>query len=92
MLKLVLVWNTVAYPFGVLIVILGVNFLQNYLDGPKEERRKYEKEMKEARDSVSGKRLSSINIIIFLDMFSWILVGGIHVFMGPLGTTFCYVS
>ncbi|MDX5631699.1 hypothetical protein [Clostridioides difficile] len=81
--------HAVAYPFGVLIVILGVNFLPKlFRMDLKEERRKYEKEMKEARDSVSGKTIPEVpfNIItFFLTCLAGYLVGGIHVFMGPLG-------
>lgn len=54
----------------------------------KEERRKYEKEMKEVRDSVFGKMILEVlfNIIIFfLICLVGYLVGGIYVFMGLLG-------
>ncbi len=82
----------VGYPFGVIIVILGVNFLGRMFGFDIEsEKHKYIEEMAKARDISTVKRIpttpfSTISFAIVCVL--GYLLGNFKVFMGPLG----YVS
>jgi putative transport protein len=81
--------HAVAYPFGVLIVILGVNFFPRlFRMNIEEEWKRYEEEMKDAKDSVEGKAIPEVpfNILtFFLTTLAGYLFGQIQIYMGPLG-------
>ena len=84
--------SAVAYPFGVIIVILAVNFLNVIFKFDlDEEKRRYKIEIEEAR-SVSGIReipTTDFSIASFvLVCLVGYLIGSIKIYMGPLG----YVS
>ena len=84
--------SAVAYPFGVIIVILAVNFLNVIFKfDVEEEKRQYNIEMEAAR-FVGGVRhvdTTEFSIISFalVCLFGY-LIGSVKIFMGPLG----YVS
>ncbi len=84
--------SAVAYPFGVIIVILAVNFLNVIFKfDVEEEKKQYNLEMEAARN-ISGVRqvpTTEFSIISFalVCMFGY-LIGSIKIYMGPLG----YVS
>lgn len=84
--------SAVAYPFGVIIVILAVNFLNIIFKfDVEEEKKRYTIEMEAARN-LSGVRqvpTTEFSIISFaLVCLVGYLLGSIKVYMGPLG----YVS
>ena len=84
--------SAVAYPFGVIIVILAVNFLNVIFNfDVEEEKKKYKLEMDAARN-VSGVRqvpTTEFNLISFaIVCLAGYLLGSIKIYMGPLG----YVS
>ena len=84
--------SAVAYPFGVIIVILAVNFLNVIFKFDlNEEKRRYKVEIEEARN-VSGIRqipTTEFSILSFVIVcFVGYLIGSIRIYMGPLG----YVS
>jgi len=84
--------SAVAYPFGVIIVILAVNFLNVIFKfDVEEEKKRYAVEMEAARN-LSGVRqvpTTEFSIISFaLVCLAGYLLGSIKIFMGPLG----YVS
>lgn len=84
--------SAVAYPFGVLIVILAVNFLNVIFKfDVDEEKRRYREEMDAAR-SLSGVKevpTTPFNLISFsIVCLVGYLIGSIKIYMGPLG----YVS
>lgn len=83
----------VGYPFGVIIVILAVNFLNViFRFDVEEEKRRYRIEMEAARGSGStGKQIETtkFSIIAFAVVcFVGYMIGSINIYMGPLG----YVS
>ena len=84
--------SAVGYPFGVIIVILAVNFLNViFRFDVEEERKRYIKDMEAAR-SISGLRetpATPFSIISFATVcFFGYIIGSIKLYMGPLG----YVS
>lgn len=84
--------SAVGYPFGVIIVILAVNFLNVIFKfDVEEERRKYIADMKAAHEKAKTREIpvTSFNIISFaiVCLVGYIL-GTIKVYLGPLG----YVS
>lgn len=84
--------SAVAYPFGVLIVILAVNFLNVIFKfDVNEEKKRYREEMDAARN-LSGVRevpTTPFNLISFsIVCLAGYLIGSVKIFMGPLG----YVS
>lgn len=84
--------SAVGYPFGVIVVILAVNFLNVIFKfDVEEERKKYLIEMEAARN-VSGIKeipVTQFSIISFaLVCAVGYLLGSIKIYMGPLG----YVS
>lgn len=83
----------VGYPFGVIIVILAVNFLNViFRFDVEEEKRRYRLEMNAARESKKGGKeieTTKFSIIAFAVVcFVGYLIGSINIYMGPLG----YVS
>jgi len=81
--------SAVAYPFGVIIVILAVNFLNIIFKfDVEEEKKRYNLEMEAARN-VSGVRqvpTTEFSIISFaLVCLIGYLIGSIKIFAGPLG-------
>ena len=83
----------VGYPFGVIIVILAVNFLNViFRFDIEEEKRRYQIEMSAVRESTkSAKEIETtkFSIIAFAVVcFVGYLIGSIKIYMGPLG----YVS
>jgi len=84
--------HAVGYPFGVLIVILAVNFLNVIFKfDVEEEKRKYALEMEQARRVKLSKEVptTSFSIMSFaIVCFVGYLVGSLKIYMGPLG----YVS
>ena len=84
--------SAVAYPFGVIIVILAVNFLNVIFKfDVDEEKRLYALEMEAARNVSGVKQVptTEFSLISFalVCLFGY-LIGSIKIFMGPLG----YVS
>ena len=84
--------SAVGYPFGVIIVILAVNFLSVIFKMDVEEEKKaYRLEMQSARE-VGGIRevpTTEFSILSFaIVCFLGYLLGSIKIYMGPLG----YVS
>lgn len=84
--------SAVGYPFGVIIVILAVNFLNViFRFDVEEERKRYVADMEAAR-SISGIReipATSFSIISFATVcFAGYVIGSVKLHMGPLG----YVS
>ncbi len=84
--------SAVAYPFGVLIVILAVNFLNViFRFDVEEERKRYKLEMENARNVKGVKEIptTEFSIISFaLVCLIGYLIGSVKVYLGPLG----YVS
>jgi len=84
--------HAVGYPFGVIIVILAVNFLSVVFKfDVEEEKRRYKLEMEAARNQGGVKEIETIpfSIINFaLVCFVGYLLGSIKIHLGPLG----YVS
>ena len=84
--------HAVGYPFGVIIVILAVNFLNViFRFDVEDEKKKYALEMEAARNAGSVKEIpqTSFSIINFaLVCFIGYLIGSIKIYLGPLG----YVS
>ena len=84
--------HAVGYPFGVIIVILAVNFLNVvFRFDVEDEKKKYLLEMEAARNSGSVKDIpiTDFSIIAFaIVCFAGYLLGSIKIYMGPLG----YVS
>lgn len=84
--------SAVAYPFGVIIVILAVNFLNVIFKfDVEEEKKRYRLEMEAARNMQGVREVptTEFSIISFaLVCFIGYLIGSIKVYMGPLG----YVS
>lgn len=84
--------SAVGYPFGVIIVILAVNFLNVLFKfDVEEEKKKYHLEMESARN-VQGMRqipTTEFSIVAFAVVcVVGYLIGSIKIYMGPLG----YVS
>ncbi|NLY81656.1 MAG: hypothetical protein GX078_02590, partial [Clostridiales bacterium] len=79
----------VGYPFGVIIVILSVNFLGRiFRFDIDEEKRKYTEEMSKARDISTVKLIptSPFSTISFATVcVLGYLLGNLEIFMGPLG-------
>lgn len=84
--------HAVGYPFGVIIVILAVNFLNVIFKfDVEEEKKKYRLEMEAAANKKQGKEIptTKFSIISFaLVCFVGYLLGSLKIYMGPLG----YVS
>lgn len=84
--------HAVGYPFGVIIVILAVNFLNIiFRFDVEKEKKNYQLEMEAARNIGSVKQIptTDFSIISFaLVCFIGYLIGSIKIYMGPLG----YVS
>ena len=84
--------HAVGYPFGVIIVILAVNFLNIIFKFDVEkEKKNYQLEMEAARNIGNVKQIptTDFSIISFaLVCFIGYLIGSIKIYMGPLG----YVS
>lgn len=84
--------HAVGYPFGVIIVILAVNFLNVIFKfDVEEEKKKYRLEMEAAAQRKQGKEIptTKFSIISFaLVCFVGYLLGSLKIYMGPLG----YVS
>lgn len=84
--------HAVGYPFGVIVVILAVNFLNIIFKfDVEEEKKKYLQEMSMARDTSGIKQIPTtpFSIISFaIVCFVGYLFGSLGIYMGPLG----YVS
>ena len=82
----------VGYPFGVIIVILAVNFLSViFRIDVEEEKKKYAQEMAQAKKDINIREIptTSFSILSFaIVCFIGYLLGNLKVYMGPLG----YVS
>lgn len=81
--------SAVGYPFGVIIVILAVNFLDVIFKlDVEEERKRYRREMEEAHTSLDVRKIPTgpFNIISFTVVcLAGYLIGSIKIYMGPLG-------
>lgn len=79
----------IAYPFGVIIVILAVNFFPDiFRMNLEEEKRKYKEEMAQARKLSSAKAIpdTPFDLIAFAVVCAvGYVVGCINIYMGPLG-------
>ena len=84
--------HAVGYPFGVIIVILAVNFLNViFRFDVEDEKKKYKLEMEAARHAGNVKEIPTANfsIITFaIVCFVGYLLGSVKIYLGPLG----YVS
>ncbi|MDR2295387.1 MAG: hypothetical protein LBD95_01185 [Clostridiales Family XIII bacterium] len=81
--------HAVAYPFGVLAIILAMNFLPK-LFGMKidDEWARYDSELREAHDASDEKMIPDIAFSIaayFLAAFVGIVAGELSVYLGPIG-------
>lgn len=79
----------VGYPFGVLVVILAINFIPRIFKiDLEEERSRFKKEMEEARASVKGTKEipeTSFDIIAFtIACFFGYSIGIIEIYLGSL--------
>lgn len=83
------VGHAIGYPFGVIIVIFAVNFFHRiFRMDVSEEKRRFAKEMDEARKAVKTKQVSEVPFSLIAFSLTCILgymVGSIKIFMGPLG-------
>lgn len=81
--------SAVGYPFGVIVVILAVNFLNLIFKfDVEEERKKYIEDMALARTTSGIKEIpeTSFNIISFAVVcFVGYIIGSVKIYMGPLG-------
>ncbi|MGN0733379.1 MAG: hypothetical protein ACI4LC_04290 [Emergencia sp.] len=79
----------VGYPFGVIIVILAVNFLSViFRIDVEEEKRKYSEEMAQAKKNIKVKEIpaDSFNIISFaIVCLAGYMLGSLNIYLGPLG-------
>lgn len=79
----------IGYPFGVIVVIFAMNFFPLiFRMNVEEEKRRYREEMAAARQMAPGKELplAPFSIISFsLACLIGYLVGGLEVYLGPLG-------
>lgn len=84
--------HAVGYPFGVIIVILAVNFLNVvFRFDVEEEKKAYALEMEAIRNTGSVKEIPTTNFSIIsfaIVCFAGYLLGSVKIYMGPLG----YVS
>lgn len=84
--------HAVGYPFGVIIVILAVNFLSVIFKfDVEDEKRRYKVEMEAARNAGTVKEIETapFSIITFAVVcFLGYLLGSVKIYLGPLG----YVS
>lgn len=82
----------VGYPFGVIVVILAVNFLNViFRFDVEDEKRRYSREMAQAKKDIKVKEIPTtpFNILSFaLVCFAGYLLGNLNIYLGPLG----YVS
>ncbi|MCY6371918.1 hypothetical protein [Clostridium ganghwense] len=83
------VGHAIGYPFGVLIVILSVNFFPKIFGiDVEEEQRKFNEEMKAARQEAGGKEIKEVafDLTAFaVACFLGYTVGKVKIPMGPLG-------
>lgn len=79
----------ISYPFGVLVVILAVNFIPLILGIDMErEREVFKREMAEARSAAGTREVPEVSFDIagfFLTIIIGYTIGSIRVPMGPLG-------
>jgi putative transport protein len=79
----------ISYPFGVLVVILAVNFIPLMLGIDMErEKEVFKREMAEARSAVGTREIPEVSFDIagfFLTIIIGYTIGSIRVPMGPLG-------
>ncbi|HZX47165.1 MAG TPA: hypothetical protein VFF83_07820 [Clostridia bacterium] len=79
----------ISYPFGVLVVILAVNFIPLMLGIDMErEKEVFKREMAEARSAVGTREIPEVSFDIagfFLTIIIGYTIGSIRVHMGPLG-------
>jgi putative transport protein len=81
--------HAIGYPFGVIVVIIAVNFFPKIfrMDIEKEEEQFY-KEMEEARNSVGGRQVEEVDfdlIGLCLAMFVGYTIGKIGIDLRPIG-------
>jgi len=79
----------VGYPFGVIVVIIAINFIPKFFRiNLDEERKRFQQEMKEARAMVKGGREipeTKFDIIAFsLACFFGFSIGMIQIYLGSL--------
>ncbi|WP_326498391.1 aspartate-alanine antiporter-like transporter [Clostridium brassicae] len=84
------VGHAIGYPFGVLIVILAVNFFPViFRINVEDEKKKFTEEMSKARAEAGPRKEikeTSFDLIAFsLVCLLGYLIGGIKIWMGPLG-------
>ncbi len=83
------VGHAIGYPFGVLIVILAVNFFPKIFGmDVEEEQRLLREEIAQARGSIKVKEIEEVqfDLIAFaLACFFGYTIGKLKVFLGPLG-------
>lgn len=81
--------SAVGYPFGVIVVILAVNFLDVIFKfDVEEERKRYKHEMQEAHTTLDVRKVPTkpFSIISFVAVcLAGYLIGSIKIYMGPLG-------
>ncbi|MCY6484320.1 hypothetical protein OW763_08115 [Clostridium aestuarii] len=83
------VGHAIGYPFGVLIVILAVNFFPKIFGiDVEEEQRKFNEEMKAAKRESGGKEIKEVAFDLTgfaVACFVGYTVGKVKIPMGPLG-------
>jgi len=82
------VGHAIGYPFGVIIVIIAVNFFPKIFGiNVEEEQRKFTQEMKEARASGGGKEIEEVGFDLIgfaLACFVGYTIGKFKFYLGPV--------
>ncbi len=83
------VGHAIGYPFGVLIVIIAVNFFPKIFGiNVDEEMKMHKREMQEARNASGGKQIETVDFDLIAFTFACFFgytIGKIQVYLGPLG-------
>jgi putative transport protein len=83
------VGHAIGYPFGVLIVILAVNFFPRIFGiDVEEEKQRFKREMEEARGDSGAREIPEVSFDLIgfaVACFFGYSLGKIKVFLGPLG-------
>lgn len=83
------VGHAIGYPFGVIIVIIAVNFFPKIFGiDVEEEKKRFRQEMDEAKSAAGGKEIEEVSFDLTgfaLACFLGYTIGKIKIFMGPLG-------
>ncbi|WZL72800.1 hypothetical protein QBE52_17325 [Clostridiaceae bacterium 35-E11] len=83
------VGHAIGYPFGVIIVIVAVNFFPKFFRiDVEKEKELFRKEMAEARSALGDKEIPEVSFDLIgftVACFLGYTIGQIKIFLGPLG-------